>query len=104
MVEVAEQGACPPRRIDAVAHVTVKVAIRAFRPAERPVDVDCERVSRPKTVAPAKAGAQGRRLSAAALGSRFRGNDRLGEISNHLRRQLSTSWAKARARGLSLCW
>ena len=44
-LEVAHERLRPARRIDTVADVTIEVAVGAFRPAERPVNVDCERLS-----------------------------------------------------------
>ena len=44
-VEVGEQGPRPAPRIDTVADMAVEIAIRTFRPAERPVDVDSERLA-----------------------------------------------------------
>src|SRR5262249_4621960 len=43
-VEVGEQRGGPGGGVDLVADMAVEVAIRAFRPAERPVDVDGERL------------------------------------------------------------
>ena len=44
VIEIAEQRPRPPRRVDLVADMAVEIAIRAFRPAERPVDIDGERL------------------------------------------------------------
>src|ERR1700730_585278 len=44
MVEIGEQPLGPPRRIDTFADMAVEIAIRAFRPAEWPVNVDGERL------------------------------------------------------------
>src|SRR5258706_7467355 len=41
-LEIAHEGARPARRIDTVADVTVEVAVGAFRPAERPVNINCK--------------------------------------------------------------
>src|SRR5258706_2977127 len=41
VLEIAHEGPRPARRIDTVADVTVEVAVGAFRPAERPVNINC---------------------------------------------------------------
>ena len=51
-LDLGDQRARPPRVIDRAAHMAVEVAVRAFRPAERPVHVD------------PKAGIRGRRAAA----------------------------------------
>src|SRR5581483_6805343 len=42
-LEVGGEGGFPPRRVDVLADMAVEVAIGAFRPAERPVDIDRQR-------------------------------------------------------------
>jgi hypothetical protein len=44
MIEIGEQSLFPPCGIDPFANMTVEVAIRAFGMAERPVDIDRERL------------------------------------------------------------
>src|SRR5207237_9779123 len=43
--EVGKQGVAPCLLVDACANVAVEVAIRAFADAERPVDVERERLA-----------------------------------------------------------
>src|SRR5438128_12557071 len=86
--------------------MAVEIAIRAFRPAERPVDIDGERLGRAITVTLTKAGVQRLlRKCSLLLDCRLRGNDeeRMDRPLSHSRKQLSTSLAKAWARWLILC-
>jgi hypothetical protein len=44
MIEIGEQRPLPPHRIDVVANMAVEIAIGAFRPTERPMDINGERL------------------------------------------------------------
>src|SRR5207302_5742808 len=83
VLKIGEQGAGPTLVLDCLADMAVEVAIRAFRPAERPVDVDGERFARgPLTPTLSPGGDEGVRLRRPA------------------QRHASTSFSKARARWL----
>ena len=87
-VELGEVGAAPALLVDAVADVAVEVAVGALRAAERPVDVDGERLGRASPGMPTSAKAGSAPSSPAQAGAK----------------QAATSWRKASARWLMRCF